>query len=266
MVPDPKPDSKKSAQPQAPQAKQLTITIPSVTINIDKPFKAKLPFLLLLLLLFSFSLVMFEKANFRTIDLLDFQRFEYQLQKAYSLSFFLFVLLFSASLGIAIFFGAHISRVLSLVALPVVFIPAIALGLVYPGLLSPFLAFALTVGAGSVIASFYREPSFSNVWGTASKALLVLLVLSFFIVFGKVAAAKDAHVDAFFNGAASLLPSGPGITASMLKTQMLHMPSFKPFYDNFALLAAITAVAIVSIMNFFVQILASAAAFGLSKL
>jgi len=204
------PQPAQQMQPQAPAQQQLTITIPSINIVIDKEFKAKVPFLFLLLLLFSFALVMFERSNFSTMDLVDFQRFEYHLQKTYSISFIIFVVLFSAALGIAIFFGARISRLLSLLVLPITLVPALVMGSFYPALMAPYLAFALTLSAGALIASFYREPSFSNVWGTASKALLVLLVLSFFIVFDKVSATKDAHMDAFFASASGMLPSSGG--------------------------------------------------------
>ncbi|MFH0922618.1 MAG: hypothetical protein V1811_01010 [Candidatus Micrarchaeota archaeon] len=259
-----------TVQLQQPSPQQLTITMPSITVRVDKEFKAKIPFLFLLLLLFSFALVMFERANFSTMDIVDLQRFDYHIQKAYSISFIIFVLLFSASLGIAIFFGARISRLLSLLVFPITMIPALILGSFYPPLMAPYIAFALTVLAGALIAAFYREPSFSNVWGTASKALLVLLVLSFFIVFDKVASNKDSHMDAFFNNAATMLPANiggsPAGNAALLQSTMYEMPTFKPFYDNYAKIIGLVAVSLVAIMNIFIQLFAAATAYFLAKL
>ncbi len=75
-----------SPQPTQAQGKQLTITIPHISLKMNDEFSAKLPFLALMFLLFVFSLVMFQKANFHTSDVTDLARIQYNMPKVYSTS------------------------------------------------------------------------------------------------------------------------------------------------------------------------------------
>ncbi|NYZ78282.1 hypothetical protein H0N96_02665, partial [Candidatus Micrarchaeota archaeon] len=111
----------------SPRGVQLTITIPALTVGATKEFYNKLPFLVLLLLVFSFSMVMFEKANFHSNDLVDFNRMQYNIPKFWSVSFILFLLLFALALALAVFYGFGQTWLLASITLPLTLIPAVAI-------------------------------------------------------------------------------------------------------------------------------------------
>lgn len=183
---------------QQPVVHEVRIQLPAISFRFGEEFKARLPFLFLLVLLFAFSLVMFEKSNFHTIDLVDIARIQYNLPKLYSVSFILFLFLFSFALALAVFFGLKQSWVVSLLVLPATLVPAFVLALFYPtGYMLPFLAFALTLSVASFIAAHRTQVKLSSIWGTVGAALLVLVVLTFFIAFGKISANKDAYMNTF---------------------------------------------------------------------
>ena len=83
--------------------------------------------------------------------------------------------------------------------------------------------------------------------------MLLLTVLAFFVVFGKVAANKDAHVNTILE---ILGPLKAGVYAS---------PLFKIVYDHFALLFASLAALIASFVGFFIQIIALLFLFALER-
>ncbi len=195
-----------SPQPQAKPAaaggaggagvKQITIQMPSISLRIDEHFKAKLPFLLLLFLLFAFSLVLFEKSNFSVADFFDVGRLQYNLSKLWSISFVLFLLLFSFAVALAMFYGfGQTWSVSLLVAVPALVIALAESFLFSSGYFWPFIAFALTIGAASFIASFRTQVKFSSIYSTAGTAFLVLVVLSFFVSYNLIAANKDVYID-----------------------------------------------------------------------
>lgn len=193
--------------PQQPAPRQLTITLPAPTISFDETVKAKLPFLVLLLLLFSFSLVMFGKANFHTLDLVDLSRLEYNLPKLYSVSFILFILLYGAAFGVAMFYGMKQSVWVAGVVLPLALIAAFVVSLFHSGsYFMPFMAFALVLSAAAIASSFRTDGSLSRFWGTAGTALLLLTLLTFLIAYSKVAANKDVYMNTFIT---------TGLTASV---------------------------------------------------
>ena len=204
----------KKSQPQAKQlgeVKQITIQMPTISIRIDEHFKAKLPFLLLMLLLFAFSLVLFEKSNFHTIDIVDIGRLQYNVSKLWSVSFVLFILLYSFSVALAMFYGFGQNWGSSLlVAVPTLAIAVVTALFYSGGYLLAFPAFALTLCAASLLASLRTQVKFSSVYSTAGTALLVLVVLSFFVAFTQISANKDAYIDAFISS---------GVTASVSQLQ-----------------------------------------------
>jgi hypothetical protein len=203
--------AKPAAAPAGGGVKQITIQMPTISIRIDEQFKAKLPFLLLCLLLFAFSLVLFEKSNFHTIDLVDLGRLQYNVSKLWSVSFVLFLLLYSFALALAMFygFGQNWSSFL-LVLVPTLVIAGVASLFYSGGYLLAFLAFALTLSAGTLLATFRTQVKFSSVYSTAGSAVLVLVVLSFFVSFNQISANKDAYIDAFISS---------GVTASVSQLQ-----------------------------------------------
>ncbi len=221
MLAQPLPTKKSSAvsQPQyaasaAPksEAKEITIRMPSISIRIDDNFKAKLPFLLLMLLLFAFSLVLFEKSNFHTIDIVDVGRLQYNLSKLWSISFILFMLLFSFALALAMFYGFGQNWGLTLVVpLATLVIAGIASLFYSSGYLLAFIALALTLSSAAFLASLRTQVKFSSIYSTAGTAVLVLVVLSFFVAFNQISANKDAYIDTFISS---------GVTASISQLQV----------------------------------------------
>ncbi|MEM0475855.1 MAG: hypothetical protein QW343_03610 [Candidatus Norongarragalinales archaeon] len=206
-----KKSASQSPQTQPQQVKQITIQLPSISLRIDEHFKAKLPFLLLCLLLFAFSLVLFEKSNFHTIDVVDVGRLQYNVSKLWSVSFLLFLLLYSFAVALAMFygFGQNWSSAF-LVGVPALVI-ALALSVFYSsGYLLGFAAFALTLSAACFIAALRTQVKFSSIYSTAGSAVLVLVVLSFFIAFNQISANKDAYIDTFISS---------GVTTSVAQMQ-----------------------------------------------
>lgn len=219
LLAQPWPVKKQAAAAQSPKpmggaaggVKQITIQMPSINIRIDEHFKAKLPFLLLMLLLFAFSLALLEKSNFHTVDIVDVGRLQYNISKLWSVSFLLFLLLYSFALALAMFygFGQNWSSSL-LVAVPALAIAVVASVFYSGGYLLAFLAFALTLCAASLLASLRTQVKFSSVYSTAGSALLVLVVLSFFAAFNQISPNKDAYIDVFISS---------GITTSVAQMQ-----------------------------------------------
>ncbi len=211
--------------------KQITITLPSISVHASRDFQAKLPFLLLLLLTFAFSLVMFEKANFHSTDLVDFNRLQYNIQKFWSVSFIVFLLLFAFALAIAVFYGFGQGWLLASLVLPVTLIPAIIIALFYPNaLMLPFIVFALSVSAAALIASFYSSEAgkkISSIWTTLEIALLLFIALTFAVSFVKIASNKDAYVNQFIESgvAAALSLQGASAAGGGMQTLSLDVAS-----------------------------------------
>lgn len=220
-MPAASPRSSRTPEPSLPMAasapavnKQIVIPI-TISFSLGDSFQKKLPFLLGLLLFFSFAMVMFEKSNLKTTDLSDLQRVQYNIPKLYSFSFILFMILFAFTLALAVYYSISLGWVPSLLVVPVVFIPAILLGLIaYPGLLMTFLGLAIVVTFSAVIASLWDKYSLSRAWSLLSLAMLLFSICAFLVVFGKVAENKDAHIDLFLDTLVSQAQSGGSIPIS----------------------------------------------------
>jgi len=199
--------------------KQITITLPSISVRATKHFQAKMPFLLLLLLIFSFSLVMFEKANFHASDLVDFNRLQYNIPKLWSVSFIVFLLLFALALAIAVFYGFGQGWLPASIVLPITIIPAIVISLFYPtALMLPFIVFALSVTSAALTASLFSIEDgkrVSTIWTTLGIAMLLFVALTFTVSFVKIASNKDAFVNQFIeSGIAAGLTGFSGTTST----------------------------------------------------
>ena len=258
-----KPQSKapelKPVQPQEEHEKQIVIP---VTIKLGKAFYAKLPFLIALLFFFSFSMVMFDKSNFKTTDLFDLSRLEFNVGKLYSISFILFLVLLAASIALSMYYSAGINFVPSMLVVLATFIPALLLGaLAYPWLMSTFLAFAAAVSFCGILSSFSHEITIPRAWAILSASMLLLTVLAFLVVFDKVALNKDAHFNLLID---SVLSKAPGSEA--IKPALFSIPEFQLLYNRFALLSAVLAAAIAGLAGFVLQVLSLGALFGLNKL
>jgi hypothetical protein len=202
------------------EAKQITIQLPSISIAVTEEFRKKLPMLILLFLIFSFSMILFAQTDFHLSNLFDISRLEIHLSKLYSIKFILFIALYSFSLAIALFFGNKISSFLALLVLPLTLLSTLVIGLNYSMYVPAFVAFALAATATSFLGSLKKEINFSTAWGVVSKALFVLLLVSFIIVFMKVNANKDGYFELFVSGSMSMMPQAqsqamPALAASI---------------------------------------------------
>ena len=196
-APTPAPSSAGVSQSPQAQAVSLTISIPS--FSLDEKAKLKLPLLLILLLFFSFSAFMFEKANFKTVDLFDLSRTAFNVAKLSSVNFILFLVLFSVTVGLALYYGHGLSPLIAALSLPVLLLASLLLGFVYPLLMLAFVGIALAVSAACVSASFVPDLTFKTAWSSTGKAILLLALLAFIVVNGKVSANKQAYEDTFFS-------------------------------------------------------------------
>ncbi|NUN11993.1 hypothetical protein HUU53_05115, partial [Candidatus Micrarchaeota archaeon] len=188
---------------------QLQFSIP-----ITQNFKAKLPFLVVILILFVFSAVLLDKANFKIVDLLNFARIDSSLGKFYSLGFFLFLLVYSLTLALSIFYGHGISPWLAMLTLPLMIIASIVMGLFFPSLMVPFLALGVVISSGAFFSSLRREVDWGRLWNIADQALLVLVVLAAIIVFAKASANQELYKTSLVNGIVGSVAVDSGVTGS----------------------------------------------------
>ncbi|HLC37948.1 MAG TPA: hypothetical protein VJI71_00665, partial [Candidatus Norongarragalinales archaeon] len=186
----PKPSPKQNVPPAERQ-----IVIP-LTIKIGKDFYSKLPFLIALLCFFTFSLVMFDKSNFKTMDLFDLQRASFTITKLYSVSFIIFVLLFAACIALAMYYSLGLGVVSGVLVTILAFMVSAVMGFAfYPWLLTPFLTFAAVISFCAIVSSISPRFSLPRAFAILSAGMMLFALLAFFVVFYKVAENKDAHVN-----------------------------------------------------------------------
>ncbi len=204
-MPPAKKDEKASEETSKKEAKSDAKKASAFSLD-DPGLKAKLPILFLILLFFSFAAFLFEKANFHSVDIVDLPRLQYNVAKLYSLTFLLFIVLFSLVLALSVHFGFGSKLLQSLLVLPAALLPAVVLGLVFPKLLGVFLAFAVVAGAASAFASMQKELTLSAAWNVIGRAMLVLMILAFLIAFMKFGANPSYYSDRLFDSAFELVP------------------------------------------------------------
>lgn len=172
-----------------------------LSIPINKNFTSKLPFLVVILLLFIFSAVLFDKANFKIADMLNLGRFAATMGKFYSLGFILFLLVFSITIALSIFYGNGISPWLAMLTLPISLIASLIMGLVFfPALLLPFIALGVVVSSAAFFASIKKDLDWGRILNIADQALLILILLTALVVFAKASANQTAYSDALVGG------------------------------------------------------------------
>jgi hypothetical protein len=170
-------------------AKEIRIALPTIEINFDHRFRKKAPLLAILLVVFLFSCIVFDKANFRVMNLMDFTRIADAPYKLFSLSSLLFIALYSLLLAFTMFYSKGLNKAMALFALPVTLVPAIALGLFMPAMLFPFIGLSIAVGATAFLTSRERTVNWKTAWKIARRALMLLLIGAVLTSYLKVAAA-----------------------------------------------------------------------------
>jgi hypothetical protein len=206
-------DSKKDYVPysQTPGSKTITITVPDISVNLADPkHKFRLALLLILALIFLFTLFMFTRSSFSINDIFNIARLQYNIGKLYSISFTLFMILFSLCMGLAVYYGFGASRLDAALAL----IEVIALAVVYSifnwAYAYAFLGFAAAIACAAVLASLSKEQNLSAAWGVTSKALMLLLVIAALATYAKVSSNSSAYTNSFVDGLAVAAPQLAG--------------------------------------------------------
>ena len=179
----------------------------------DNAFKLKAPLLVLMLVLFAFAAYLFQSANLHVTDLVDVQRMQFSAAKIYSLSFILFVVLYSLVLALSMHFGHGQNWLMSLLTLVPTLLGAIILGVLFPPYFGAFVAFALAAGAAAAFATGVEKINLAGAWKVAGRALLVLAILAFVLTFMKVNANPQYYSDRFLNSAVALAPDLGGQVA-----------------------------------------------------
>lgn len=202
---------------QKPEAVSQEINI-QFHIPITQNFNAKLPILLVIFLLFVFSAVLLDKSNFKISDMLDFSRLSLTLSKFYSLNFIFFLLVFSLTIALSIFYGHGISPLLAMLTLPVSIVASLVLGfLFFKGLILPFIALGVVISSAAFFSSIRKELDWGRIWGVADQALMILVVLTFLVVFMKATTNQQSYSDALVTGLLSYakndLPTSTGSSA-----------------------------------------------------
>ncbi|MFH0835982.1 MAG: hypothetical protein V1834_02355, partial [Candidatus Micrarchaeota archaeon] len=240
MVPisRPVPLARANVRPE-PEVKEVTVSMPTLRLRFDRQFKIKLLFLVVLMFLFVLTCVMFDRTSFTTKDIADVARIDYNLPKLWSLAFVIFILLFSLCVSLSIYFGAYQHPLLSLLVLLVTIVPALILSVFYPHAMLPFVAFSLTLSAAASMASVYKVMSFSRIWSITNKAMLILALLAFLVVFSKVAANKDAHIDLMLSGISGGIP-GSQDTSSLINSLPINKQTLTTALDKDTIRAIIT--------------------------
>ncbi|VVB67257.1 Uncharacterised protein [Candidatus Norongarragalina meridionalis] len=203
------------AQPalQPSPGRQIAVTIPSVTISFGSGLRKRLPLLIIIAVLFVFCCILFDKASFTTRDLFDMPRLAFTVGKLYSLSFGLFLVMFSLALAFAAYFGYRQTAGTALLVLPATLVPALLLYLMTPALVLVFVAFSFALALASVMGSRLEKISLSRAWTLFNVCLLILLIATFGIMFMKVNAHKAEYTSVFFTNVIQAMTQKNATTA-----------------------------------------------------
>jgi len=217
-----KPAPHVAAQP-APKGK---ITV-SFAFELDDYFKYKLIYLVAIVFLTALTFFMFSRADFKMTDLFDFARMQYTLEKLYSVSAILYVVLFALSLSASTYYGFKLKKWQSLVALPLTLLVAFLFSYVYPQFYMPFLAMGIAIAAASFFASFAKEVNSTYAGAAISQALLIFIVLSFVFTYSMVESQKETRFNQFFQGMTEMaLKQVAGQQAAPAAAASLVIPDF----------------------------------------
>ncbi len=194
------------AAPVALQPKQITIQLPTLTLDFGPNFQFKLAVLAFAILLFAFALFLFARSNFATSDIFDYSRIEFNAGKLYSLNFLLFLFLYSLSMALVIAYGLGLPKLQAAIPLVVLFFVAMLESIFFGPYRAAFLGFGLALGAAAIAASFSKELTPSAAWNITSKALTVLVMLSFVFTYMHVEANKERYFNTLILGVVNQAP------------------------------------------------------------
>ncbi|MFH1751125.1 MAG: hypothetical protein ABH863_05590 [Candidatus Micrarchaeota archaeon] len=182
------------------------------TFELDRSAKMKLPFLLAALLFLTFSFIMLEKVGLSFSDIFDFQRISHNFEKLFSISFILFMLLYTLSLGIGAFFGFNLRSSNAFVFSMLVILPLIIAFLLDPThryiLAYIWLAFGFVLSV--LFATLLEDLNFGSIYRTMGHALFIVLIVAVLFTAVKVGSNKEEYFDSFVGSIAYLTPQLQG--------------------------------------------------------
>src|SRR3989344_5105497 len=182
------------------------------TFELDKSAKLKLPFLAASLLFLLLSFVMLEKVGFSFSDIFDFERISNNFEKLFSISFVLFILLYSLALGLATFFGFNMRSSNAFVFSMSVILPLVISFFLDPThryfLANIWLAFGVVLGV--LFATLLDNLSFGSIYRTLGHALFVMLIVAVLFTAVKVNSQKEEYFNLFVQNIAELTPQLQG--------------------------------------------------------
>ncbi len=226
-------------EPAPPAQKQITITIPDFNADLKDPKRQfRLALLVVLAIVFIAALFMFTRSSFAVNDVFDVSRLQYNIVKLYSISFILFIVLYSLAVALAVYYGFGASRLEAGLATGVILLLALVSSAFAWAYAYAFIGFGASLCAAAILAAFRIDQGISSAWGVVGQALLILLILAAVSMYIKVNSNSAAYTDSFIAGISAaapdmvnqMLPGAASAGASQLSacSQLLDQLNFTP--------------------------------------
>ncbi len=169
-------------------------------------FNKKLPILLVTVVFFVLTLYTFLNTKIGLSTFFDFGRIAAEPTGLINAPVILFAVAFAITLSTSAFFGIGLDK--KQAAIPgIIFIVLSLLTLaIKPSHTPLFFAFALSLGSAPLFAALKEQVDFEAFNTATRRALLVLTILVVLFSIGLIELNKDAYLDRFLTGAASLSP------------------------------------------------------------
>ncbi len=190
-----------------PSAKTDATAAPNTLEDFfTEEFNKKLPVLFVSLVFFLLTLYSFYNTGITFGSVFNFADVGQNPTQLFSLQMILFLVVFATTLALSISYGTKMK--MPHVAVPLVLFTLVSLIslAVLPAYVPLFIAFALSFGAGAVFSSKKEEINFETLSSCTRNALTVFLIIVVLFSIAKIELNKNAYVDEFIVGAATLTP------------------------------------------------------------
>lgn len=195
----------------------------NLSFELDKNLKMKLPFIIAILVFAGFAFVMFARTEFSFSDVFNFYRISENISKLTSISFILFFILYTLSLGLSVFFSFNLRSSNALLVSLFVAIPVIAATLIDPRYLLAYIFLGFGIMVTMLFGTLMENLDFGTISRTMSRALLVLLVVAVLFTVVKVYSAKDVYFDEFVTNVAKFSTPMQGQVQGLLADAIRDM-------------------------------------------
>ncbi len=174
--------------------KKVTISF-DLDFVADPTFRVRALFLGVLVVLFLFAGYLFVRSNFHLADAFDVPRVAYNIQKLYSVSFLLFLLLYGLALSLAIYYGFKQKKVPLVLGGVLLFVASLILGAMFPTRLLAFFILGGVLFFAALLSARRDAFNLSTSWSVAGTSLTFFLIFAFLLI----AATVQGNRDAYFN-------------------------------------------------------------------